>query len=155
MTSPATIHPPALPKEEEMITDKKWYFQDSVGSAGDDISATTTAAIASTAIDTRKVYSTTLDNVRNGYADGGHELMLYVRCKTLGTATINTLALQDSLDDSTYATVDQFAVPSASFVAGAIVWRLRLPPGLRRYIRVTTTNTTSGTNVVNAWVGTS
>jgi hypothetical protein len=137
-----------------MITDKKWYFQDSVGSAGDDISATTTAAIASTAIDTRKVYSTTLDNPNEGYADGSHELVAYFRLKTLGTATIETVDLQDSLDDSTYATVQTKVVAQADFVANGL-WRMRLPPGLRRYIRMRFTNTTSGTNVLNAWVATS
>jgi hypothetical protein len=138
-----------------MITDKKWYFQDGVGSAGDDISATTTAAISSKSIDTRKVYSTTLDIPGQGFADGGGELYLYVRCKTLGVTSIETISLEDFLDDSTYANVETKTVPSALNLADSIVCRLRLPMGLRRFIRVTITNTTSGTNVYNAWIATS
>lgn len=133
-----------------MLTDKKWYFQDSVGTAGDDITATTTATIASKSIDTRKVLGTT-DKTGMGFADGGTNLYLYVRLKTLGAATIHTVALQDSADDSTFADVLTKVIPSASFVANGL-WRIPLPMGLRRFIRATFTNTTTGSNVLNAWI---
>lgn len=137
-----------------MLNDAKWYFQDSVGSAGDDISATTTAEISSKSIDTRKLYGTT-DRKGFGFADGGHQLFLNVRCKTLGQAGTLTVALKDSADDSTYAAATSKLVASADNVADSIVARIPLPPGLRRFLTVSFTNGTSGTNVYNAWVSTS
>ena len=44
---------------------------------------------------------------------------------------------------------------SADNVADSIVARIPLPPGLRRFLNVSLTNGTSGTNVYQAWVSTS
>ena len=134
-----------------MLNDAKSYFQDSVGSAGDDISATTTAEISSKSIDTRKLYGTT-DRKGFGYADGGHPIFLNVKCKTLGQAGTLTVKLNDSADDSSYAAVITKAIASADNVADSLILRIPLPPGLRRFLNVSFTNGTSGTNVYNAWL---
>ena len=86
---------------------------------------------------------------------GGHPGYLNVRCKTLGQAGTLTVALKDSADDSTFATVTSKAVASADNVANATVWKVALPPGLRRFVAVSVTNGTSGTNVYNAWISAS
>jgi len=137
-----------------MIIDAKWVFCETATTT-EYLTLTTTATIYSTAIDTRKVNSTTLDNTGEGYADGGGELYLYIRCKTLGQASIETFILQDSLDDSSFATIQSFTVSSAANLQDKIVVRAVLPPGLRRYFRIGGTNTTSGTNVYEAWIATS
>ena len=134
-----------------MITDAKMFFQDSVGTAGDDISATTTAEISSKSIDTRKIIGTT-DKKGQAAFDAGHEAFLNVRCKTLGQAGTLTINFKDSADDSTFATVMSKLVASADNVAGATVWKVPIPDGLRRFINVSFTNGTSGTNVYNAWI---
>jgi hypothetical protein len=134
-----------------MLTDKKWYFQDDVGTAGDDISATTTAEISSQIIDLHKTYGS-VDIANNGFFDGDTDFTFVVRCKTLGQAGTLTVNFKDSNDGSTFATIASQVVASAANVANAIVCRLRIPPGCRRYIRCSFTNGTSGTNVYNAWI---
>ena len=136
------------------VLDALCFFQDSVGTAGDDSSATTTAEITSKSIDTRKIIGTT-DKKGQGAFDGGHPGYLNVRCKTLGQAGTLTVNLKDSADDSTFATVLGKLVASADNVANATVLKIALPPGLRRFIAVSVTNGTSGTNVYNAWISAS
>ena len=82
----------------------------------------------------------------------GEPLWLVVQCVTTATsggANTTQAVLQDSADDSSFATVlSGAAYAVASIVAGFNLLRVILPTGLRRYLRVAyviaTANLTAG-----------
>jgi len=74
--------------------------------------------------------------------DVGEGRPLYVRayvdtlCTSGGSATV-ACAIQDSADDSTYATLfTSSAIAVASLVAGYEFFKIALPIGCRRYVKV-------------------
>lgn len=110
-----------------------------------DAQALTATAASTKSIDTQ----TALRDI-----GGGEPIELVVLVKTAllasGGAANLTVALQDSADNSSFATVVSGpAVAKASLVAGYELLRVRLPAGLRRYIQVLytadTNDFTSGT----------
>ena len=82
----------------------------------------------------------------------GEPIWLVVQCvvtATSGGANTTQVVLQDSADDSTYATVlSGVATAVASITAGVNLLRVVLPSDLRRYLRVAyviaTANLTAG-----------
>lgn len=107
-------------------------------------------ALTATAASTKSI--DTLAALRD--IGGGEPIELVVLVKTAllasGGAANLTVALQDSADNSSFATVVSGpAVAKASLVAGYELLRVRLPAGLRRYIQVLytadTNDFTSGT----------
>jgi hypothetical protein len=125
-----------------MITDNNLYMSDA--------QAVTASAASTKSLD----FATTLRQVGNGEPI---ELVVVVKSALLasGGAANLTVALQDSADNASFATVVSGpAVAKASLVAGYELLRIRLPAGLRRYIQVyytaDTNDFTSGT--VNAFL---
>ena len=120
-----------------MITDNHLYMSDA-------------QAITATGASTKSLdMATALRNVGSGEPI---ELVVAVKAQLLasGGAASLTVALQDSADNSTFATVVTGpAVAKASLVAGFELLRIRLPAGLQRYIQIlytaTTNDFTSGT----------
>lgn len=109
-----------------------------------DAQAVTASAASTKSIDT----ATALRDI-----GGGEPIELVVVITTdvaaSGGASTTTFSLQDSADNSTFATVLSSAdIAKASLTAGTEVLRVRLPRGLRRYIQVyytvSTNNWTSG-----------
>src|SRR6478736_2886502 len=120
-----------------MLTDNNLYMSDA--------QALTAAAASTKSLD----FGTTLRQIGDG-----EEIHLVVLVKTAllasGGAANLTVALQDSADNSSFATVVTGpAIAKASLVAGYELLRIRLPAGLRRYIQVyytpDTNDFTSGT----------
>lgn len=110
-----------------------------------DAQALTAAAASTKSIDT----ATALRDIGSGEPV---ELIVLVKTALLasGGAANLTVALQDSADNSSFATVVTGpAVAKASLVAGYELLKVRLPAGLRRYIQVyytpDTNDFTSGT----------
>lgn len=110
-----------------------------------DAQALTAAAASTKSID----FAAALRQVGDGEP---LELVVVVKTALLasGGAANLTVALQDSADNSSFATVVAGpAVAKASLVAGYELLRIQLPKGLRRYIQVyytpDTNDFTSGT----------
>ncbi|CAN5190649.1 phage protein [soil metagenome] len=91
--------------------------------------------------------ATATRNIGNGQPI---ELVVQVATTAVsGGASTVTFSLDDSADNSTFAVVvATMAIPKATLVAGYEALRIRLPLGLRRYIRVyytvDTSNLTAG-----------
>lgn len=137
------------------LLDKEWAFKNA-GDTSEDITLNGTTVVYTKSIDTKKLplLGTALDDPRKGYADGGAPLYLYVRVKTVGTAADETFALQDSIDDSTYADKSSVKVLTSAIVADTTVVKIALPVGLRRFIRVSGVGSAACTSVVQAWCAT-
>lgn len=80
----------------------------------------------------------------------GENLFLFAKMATaLAGGTSIQVVLQDSADNSSWADVQSAkAVPLASAVANAVLAKMRLPIGLRRYLRIawrSVGTTTAGT----------
>ena len=125
-----------------MIVDNNLYMSDA--------QAITASAASSKSLDM-------VNALRNVGGGEPVELVVQVASALLasGGAANLTVALQDSADNSSFATVVSGpAVAKASLVAGFELLRIRLPAGLRRYIQVyytaDTNDFTSGT--VNAYL---
>lgn len=93
---------------------------------------TTVADHAST-----NIYDTGQTNAAVGLT--GENLWLTVLVNTATTTSASgtvTPVLQDSADNSSYADVMVGPLAAAPTAAGVYLWRVQLPIGLRRYIRV-------------------
>lgn len=114
-----------------MITDNNLYMSDA-------------QAITATAVSTKSLdFGNSLRLIGNGEP---LELIVVVKTQLLasaGAASL-TVALQDSADNSSFATVVTGpAIAKASLVAGYELLRIRLPAGLQRYIQISYTATTN------------
>jgi hypothetical protein len=114
-----------------MITDQNLYMSDA-------------QAVTATAVSTKSLdFATATRNIGGGEPI---ELIVVVKTQLLasGGAASLTVALQDSADNTTFATVVTGpAVAKASLVAGFELLRIRLPAGLQRYIQIAYTATTN------------
>jgi hypothetical protein len=109
-----------------------------------DAQAVTASAASTNVLD----LATATRNIGNGQAI---ELVVQVATTVAasGGASNVTFSLDDSADNSSFAVVvASMAIPKATLVAGYEALRIRLPLGLRRYIRVyytvDTNNLTAG-----------
>jgi len=109
-----------------------------------DAQAVTASADSTNSIDTQSA----LRNIGNGRPI---ELIIVVATTVAasGGASNTTFSLQDSADNSSFATVVQGpAIAKATLVQGYVALRIMLPHGLRRYINVhyavDTNNLTAG-----------
>tara|TARA_R110000868_G_scaffold411706_1_gene707765 strand:- start:7121 stop:7546 length:426 start_codon:yes stop_codon:yes gene_type:complete len=101
-------------------------------------------AVTATAASTKSIdFATALRHAGDGEPV---ELVVVVKTQLVaaaGAASL-TVALQDSADNSTFATVVTGpAIAKASLVAGYELLRITLPKGLQRYIQVYYTATTN------------
>jgi hypothetical protein len=139
-----------------MILDAKWAFLDN---------ADTDDELIDVASNT-EVHTQNIDLNATGFADGPQELFLNVQPWLVAASEQLTINLYSATDASQSADVNDRAVMSqivpdtvvlaATAASRGVVQKMRLPPGLRRYIYVGLTNTvTSTTNTYKAWLSTS
>jgi hypothetical protein len=140
-----------------MIIDGKWVFR---SSGSEDLTMNGTTQVNSDHISLGKNGDVTTDDPSMGYADGGSDLFLYVRVKTVGTAAITTVKVETAPGSATKDTPGTFVtaiskdIPSGSIVANTTIARLQLPLGLQRNIRFSIVGAAAATSVVNAWIAT-
>lgn len=92
-----------------------------------DAQAVTSSAATTNVIDT----ATAGDAIDGCYV----EFLVDTAATATGAATV-TFELQDSADDATFATIaSSTAIGKATLVAGYTAFRVRVPLGVRRYIR--------------------
>ena len=131
-----------------MILDAKWRFKTTGGS--EDLATSATSAVTSDFINL----------LGSGYADGGSELIARVRCKstTAAAGASFTIAVMECATESgTYNVAVSKVVALADVVANTELAALRLPLGLKKYLKLVVTPAASmtGALTVNAGIATS
>ena len=131
-----------------MILDAKWRFKTSGGS--EDLATSGTTAVTSDFINL----------LGSGYADGGSELIARVRCKstTAAAGASFTVAVKHcDTEGGTYVDAVSVVVALASVVESTELAALRLPLGLKKYLKLVVTPAASmtGALTVNAGIATS
>jgi hypothetical protein len=122
-----------------MIIDDMFYFRTSAGS--EDLATDATTAIESDPINLRAA----------GYADGGGELVVVVRCKSTTAAVGASFAIgieSCATTGGTYVIDASKTVLLASVIANTILAEIRVPLGIKQFIKLIVTPAASMTGAL-------